>query len=47
MPARSAKQRRFMMAELGRLRKGKKTKTGMTATQLKHFKKIRRKRKKK
>ena len=34
MPAVSARQRRFMGAELARKRKGKKTKTGMSEGQL-------------
>lgn len=37
MPAKSEKQRRFMGAELGRLRAGKKTRTGMSQEQLKDF----------
>lgn len=37
MPAKSEKQRKFMGAELRRKRKGKKTKTGMSETQLEHF----------
>jgi len=37
MPAVSKKQRRFMGAELGRTRAGKKTVTGMTRKQLKDF----------
>lgn len=37
MPAKSEKQRKFMGAELARARAGKKTKTGMSATQLKHY----------
>lgn len=37
MPAKSEKQRRFMGAELGRLRKGEKTKTGMNESQLEDF----------
>ena len=37
MPAKSAKQRRFMGAELGRKREGKKTKTGMSEKQLRDF----------
>ena len=36
-PATSEKQRKFMGAELGRLRAGKKTKTGMTEEQLRDF----------
>lgn len=36
-PAKSAKQRRFMGAELGRKRAGKRTKTGMSETQLSDF----------
>lgn len=37
MPAVSEKQRRFMGAELGRKKKGKKTKTGMSTSQLEDF----------
>ncbi|HSR90203.1 MAG TPA: hypothetical protein VLK88_02775 [Gemmatimonadales bacterium] len=37
MPAESEKQRKFMGAELGRKRAGKKTKTGMSEKQLKDF----------
>lgn len=37
MPAESERQRRFMGAELGRLRAGKKTRTGMSASQLRDF----------
>lgn len=37
MPAKSEKQRRFMGADLGRAEAGKKTKTGMSANQLKDF----------
>jgi len=37
MPAVSEKQRRFMGAELGRLREGKKTQTGMNEGQLEDF----------
>jgi hypothetical protein len=37
MPAKSEKQRKFMGAELGRLRRGKKTRTGMSEKQLKEF----------
>lgn len=36
-PARSERQRRFMCAELGRLRAGKKTITKMTEEQLREF----------
>jgi hypothetical protein len=36
-PAVSEKQRRFMGAELGRLRAGKKTKSGMNERQLEEF----------
>ena len=47
MPAKSAKQRRFMGAELARARAGKKTQTGMSESQLRDFaaKPIRRKKK--
>ena len=41
MPAKTAKQRRFMGAELARKRTGKKTKTGMSERQLKEFAKKR------
>ena len=45
MPATSEKQRRFMGAELGRLRAGEKTRTGMSESQLRDFaKKKKRKR---
>jgi len=37
MPAKSEKQRRFMGAELGRARAGKKTSTGMSEGQLADF----------
>lgn len=37
MPAKSGKQRRFMGADLARAEKGEKTKTGMSAGQLKDF----------
>ena len=37
MPAKSEKQRRFMGAELGRLRSGKKTETGMSEEKLSEF----------
>lgn len=37
MPATSEKQRRFMGAELGRKRAGKRTKTGMSTGQLREF----------
>jgi len=37
MPAVSEKQRRFMGAELARLRAGKKTQTGMSEKQLSDF----------
>jgi len=37
MPAKSEKQRKFMGAELGRKRAGKKTKTGMSEKQLKDY----------
>jgi len=42
MPAKSEKQRKFMGAELGRKRAGKKTKTGMSEKQLRDFAKKRR-----
>jgi hypothetical protein len=34
VPAKTEKQRKFMGAELGRKREGKKTKTGMSEKQL-------------
>jgi hypothetical protein len=37
MPAVSDKQQRFMGAELGRKRAGKKTQTGMSESQLSDF----------
>ena len=37
MPAKTARQRRFMGAELARKRAGKKTETGMTEKQLEDF----------
>lgn len=37
MPAVSAKQKRFMSAELGRMKAGKKPKTGMSEKQLAEF----------
>ena len=37
MPARSKAQQRFMGAELGRQRAGKKTRTGMTTAQLREY----------
>jgi hypothetical protein len=37
MPSVSMKQRRFAGADLGRLRAGKKTVSGMTEAQLKDF----------
>ena len=37
MPAKSKKQQQFMGAELARKRGGKKTRTGMTESQLKDF----------
>jgi len=37
MPAVSKKQQKFMGAELARKRAGKKTKTGMSAKQLKEY----------
>lgn len=37
MPATSEKQRRFMGAELARKRAGKKTRTGMSESQLEDF----------
>ena len=37
MPAKSAKQRKFMGAELARKRAGKKTRTGMSERKLKEY----------
>lgn len=37
MPAKSARQQRFMGAELNRARSGKKTKTGMSEDKLAEF----------
>ena len=37
MPAVSKKQRKFMGSELARKRAGKKTRTGMSESQLKEF----------
>lgn len=37
MPAKSERQRRFMGAELGRAKSGKKTKTGMSVKQLREY----------
>ncbi len=37
MPSKSEKQRRFFGAELGRKRKGKKTKTSLSEEMLKEF----------
>ena len=45
MPAVSEKQRRFMGAELGRMRAGKHTQTGMSESQLRDFAKKPKKRK--
>ena len=42
MPAESDRQRKFMGAELARLRAGKRTKTGMTESQLRDFAKKKR-----
>jgi hypothetical protein len=46
MPAYTEKQRRFMGAELARLRAGKRTQTGMSESQLRDFAKKRKKRRK-
>jgi len=43
MPATSEAQRRFMGAELARLRAGKKTQTGMSEAQLRDFARKKRK----
>lgn len=45
MPATSERQRRFMGAELGRLRRGESTTTGMSEAQLRDFAKKRKKKK--
>jgi hypothetical protein len=45
MPAKSERQRRFMGSELARKRAGKKTRTGMSESQLRDFAKKKRKRK--
>ena len=37
MPAKSQAQQKFMGAELARKREGKKTKTGMSSTQLEDY----------
>ena len=37
MPATSEKQRRMMGADYARAKAGKKTRTGMSASQLKHY----------
>lgn len=37
MPSRTPRQQRFMGADLGRAEKGEKTRTGMSASQLKDF----------
>jgi hypothetical protein len=37
MPAKSKKQQRFFGAELGRARKGKKTKTGLGKSKLREM----------
>ena len=37
MPSVSDKQRRFMGADLGRMRSGKKTRTGMSESQLREY----------
>jgi hypothetical protein len=42
MPAKSEKQRKFMGAELGRKKAGKKTKTGMSKEQLEEYAKKKR-----
>ena len=46
MPAESERQRRHMGAELGRLRRGESTETGMTEEQLRDFAKKRKGKKK-
>jgi len=42
MPAKSAKQRRFMGAELSRKRSGKRTRTGMSEAKLREYARKRR-----
>ena len=42
MPGKTAKQRRFMGAELGRKRAGKKTRTGMSEAKLQQYARKRR-----
>jgi len=42
MPAKSAKQRRFMGAELARKRSGKRTRTGMSEAKLRQYARKRR-----
>lgn len=37
MPAKTARQRRFFGAELGRARAGKKTRTGMSVSHLRKW----------
>ena len=43
IPAKSKAQARFMFAEMGRKKKGKKTETGMSEDQLKDFTKTKQK----
>jgi len=43
MPSKSKAQQRFMGADLERAREGKKTRTGMTESQLKDFASTKRK----
>ena len=45
MPAVSEKQRKMMGADLGRLRAGEKTRTGMSEQQLREYAKKKRKKK--
>jgi hypothetical protein len=42
MPAKSAKQRKFMGAELARKRSGKRTRTGMSEAKLREYARKRR-----
>jgi len=42
MPAKSAKQRKFMGAELARKRAGKRTRTGMSEAKLREYARKRR-----
>jgi hypothetical protein len=37
MPSKTRKQQKFMYAEQGRIAKGQKTKSGMTADEIRHY----------